>query len=57
MNKTSLGYAVSGAQWKTQFIPSDGLGRLYEVKYYTLQMENCRCKNAYLYLFVVIRDP
>jgi endonuclease/exonuclease/phosphatase family metal-dependent hydrolase len=31
MERTSLGYAVSGAQWKTQFIPSDGLGRLYEV--------------------------
>jgi len=31
MEKTSLGYAVYGAQWKTQFIPSDGLGRLYEV--------------------------
>ncbi len=30
MEHTYLSYAVSGAQWKAQFIPSDGLGRLEE---------------------------
>ncbi len=31
MQRTSFRYVCFGAQWKTQFIPSDGLGRLYEV--------------------------
>jgi endonuclease/exonuclease/phosphatase family metal-dependent hydrolase len=30
MDRTYFGYAVSGYQWKAQFIPSDGLGRLEE---------------------------
>jgi len=30
MDHTYFGYAVYGLQWKAQFIPSDGLGRLHE---------------------------
>lgn len=30
LDHTYFGYAVYGFQWKAQFIPSDGLGRLYE---------------------------
>jgi endonuclease/exonuclease/phosphatase family metal-dependent hydrolase len=31
MDHSYFNYAVYGAQWQAQFIPSDGLGRLYEV--------------------------
>ncbi|MFZ4522079.1 MAG: endonuclease/exonuclease/phosphatase family protein [Bacteroidales bacterium] len=31
LDHTYFNYVVSGAQWQAQFIPSDGLGRLYEV--------------------------
>jgi endonuclease/exonuclease/phosphatase family metal-dependent hydrolase len=31
LDNTYFGYAVYGSQWETQFIPSDGLGRLHEV--------------------------
>ena len=31
MDHSYFNYAVYGYQWKTQFIPSDGLGRLHEV--------------------------
>lgn len=31
LEHTYFNYAVSGAQWKSQFIPSDGLGRMNEV--------------------------
>jgi endonuclease/exonuclease/phosphatase family metal-dependent hydrolase len=30
LDHTYFNYAVSGYQWKTQFIPSDGLGRIHE---------------------------
>jgi endonuclease/exonuclease/phosphatase family metal-dependent hydrolase len=31
MDHTYFNYAIAGAQWQAQFIPSDGLGKLYEV--------------------------
>jgi endonuclease/exonuclease/phosphatase family metal-dependent hydrolase len=31
LDHTYFNYAAYGAQWQAQFIPSDGLGRLYEV--------------------------
>ncbi|MDP4276448.1 MAG: endonuclease/exonuclease/phosphatase family protein [Bacteroidota bacterium] len=31
MDNTYFNYAVYGSQWKAQFIPSDGLGRMHEV--------------------------
>jgi endonuclease/exonuclease/phosphatase family metal-dependent hydrolase len=31
LDNTYFGYAAYGSQWETQFIPSDGLGRLHEV--------------------------
>ena len=31
LDNTYFNYAVYGSQWKSQFIPSDGLGRMHEV--------------------------